>query len=106
MGIILKKANKDNYQLPKSYRIISLLNCLGKISEKVIASRLGYLAETTTLLDPSQIGGRTQKSAIDACLALTHEIQKAKKGKITTFLAIDIKGAFDHVAQNRLLEIY
>ena len=35
---------KRNYTLPKSYRIITLLNCLGKISEKILATRLAYFA--------------------------------------------------------------
>ena len=34
-GIILKKPNKEDYSIPKAYRIISLLNCLGKISERI-----------------------------------------------------------------------
>jgi len=36
--------------LPKSYKIISLLNYLGKISEKIIARRLVFLANTTNII--------------------------------------------------------
>jgi hypothetical protein len=50
IGIILKKQNKPDDSNPKAYRIISLLNCLGKTAEKIIVTRLGYLAETTDLL--------------------------------------------------------
>ncbi len=39
---ILKKSNKSNYIASKAYRIITLLNCLEKISEKIIVSRLSY----------------------------------------------------------------
>ena len=49
-GAILKKKNKPDYTAPKAYRIIAPLNCLGKISEKIIATRLSYLAETIDLL--------------------------------------------------------
>ena len=49
-GAILKKQNKPDYTAPKAYRIIALLNCLGKISEKIIATRLSYLAATSDLL--------------------------------------------------------
>ena len=58
-GVILKKPGKppENYSYPKGYRVISLLNCLGKVSERVLAQRLLYLAETTDLLHPSQMGG-------------------------------------------------
>ena len=33
-GDILKMQNKPDYTAPKAYRIIALLNCLGKISER------------------------------------------------------------------------
>ena len=107
VGIILKKQNRKA-TIPKSYRVISLLNCLGKIAEKIIASRLAYLAEIpeVNLLDSDQIGGRKQKSAIDAVLSLVHDIQLAKhEKKVTSVLFMDIKGAFDHVSANQLLKI-
>ena len=65
---ILKKPKKPNYLKPKVYRVISLLNCLGKVFERILAKRLSYLAKTTTLLHDSQIGSRLKKSAINAAL--------------------------------------
>jgi len=86
--------------------VISLLNCLGKVSERILAQRLGYLAETTSLLHPTQIGGRLGKSAIDAALLLTNEVESNQRTKHkTTTLLLDVKGAFDHVAKNQLLGI-
>ncbi len=35
--IILKKSDKSNYSISKTYRIITLLNCLDKVAEKIIA---------------------------------------------------------------------
>ena len=58
MRNILSKANKSNYTKPKAYRIISLLNYLGKILEKVITLKLAYLANTKELLNNTQIGDR------------------------------------------------
>lgn len=105
-GAVLKKPSKPDYSIPKAYRVISLLNCLGKVSERILAQRLGYLAETTPLLHPSQIGGRLQKSAIDAALILTNEVEQNRIAKHkTSTLFLDIKGAFDHVAKNQLLAI-
>ena len=52
-GIILKKPNKPDYSAPKAYRVIALLNCLGKVVERLMAKRLGALAEVTYLLHPS-----------------------------------------------------
>ena len=52
-GAVLKKPAKPDYLVLKAYRVISLLNCLGKISERILAQRLAYLAETTSLLHPT-----------------------------------------------------
>ena len=104
-GAILKKPGKPSYSVPKAYRIICLLNCLGKISEKIMATRLSYLAETTNMLHNEQMGGRKQRAAIDAALALTHDINKGfQQKKVVSTLFFDVKGAFDHVARPRLLD--
>lgn len=105
-GAILQKDNKEDYTIPKAYRIITLLNCLGKVAERIIAQRLSYLAETTNLIHKTQMGGRRNKSAIDAALLLTNEIQRNKKrGWKTSTLFMDVKGAYDHVAKYRLYTI-
>ena len=103
-GAILKKPGKPDYSQPKAYRVISLLNCLGKVSERIMARRLSYMAETTSLLDRSQIGGRMTMSAVDAAMLLTTEIQTNKQyGLTTSAVFLDVKGAFDHVSLNQLL---
>lgn len=105
-GFILKKPQKPDYSKPKAYRVISLLNCLGKVSERILARRLSHLAETTTLLHDSQIGSRLKKSAIDAALLLQNEVEINKANKLkTTTLFLDVKGAFDHVSKNRLIKV-
>jgi hypothetical protein len=79
---------------------------LGKILEKIITTRLTYYVEKYELLHNEQMGGRKQRSAIDAAMCLTHDIQKARnKGLKTTVLMLDIKGAFDNVWKPRLLEM-
>ena len=105
IGVILPKLNRD-MTLPKSYRVISLLNCLGKTAEKIVATRLSYFAATSDLLYQDQIGGRKQRSAVDAVLSLVHDVQLAKsKGLVTSALFLDVKGAFDHVSSSRLAHI-
>lgn len=104
-GAILPKPNKPDYKAVKAYRIVSLLNCLGKIAEKLIASRLAALCEDNELLYEDQIGGRKQRSAQDAIIALTHDVEMNwKKGHTTSALFLDVKGAFDNVSKVRLLE--
>ncbi len=64
-GIILKKPDKLNYSISKAYRIITLLNCLDKVAEKIIAVRLSYTAEINDkLLNFDQMKGRKQRSAM------------------------------------------
>ena len=90
--------------MPKAYRIITLLNCLGKVSEKIIATRLSFLEDS--ILDSEQTGGRRQRSAIDAVMSLTHDIQEANnKGKVLSCLLLDVKGAFDHVSIQQLVTV-
>ena len=50
IGIILKKQNRKA-TISKLYRVVSLLNYLGKVAEKIIATRLSHLAELMDLLD-------------------------------------------------------
>ena len=86
--------------------MISLLNYLGKVTEKIIATRLSFLTESTDLLNSNQIDDRRQKSAIDVVLSLVHNIQLAKhEKKITSILFMNIKGAFNHISGNQMLKI-
>ncbi len=72
--IILKKSDKLNYSISKTYRIITLLNCLEKVVEKIIAVQLSYTAEINDkLLNFDQIKDRKQRSAINAVLNLVHD---------------------------------
>src|SRR6202049_3495906 len=60
--------------------------------------------EKYNLLRKDQIGVQRQCSAIDATMALTHEIEQAKHAKeITTALFMDVSGAFDNVSKDCLL---
>jgi hypothetical protein len=84
--------------------VISLLNYLGKISERILAQRLAYLVETSGFLYNSQIKGRLKKSIINIVLLLTNEVEANKRLKHKTItLFLDIKRAFDHISKNRLL---
>src|SRR5271154_29236 len=103
-GIVIRKPNKASYILAKSYRIISLLNCLGKVVEKVAAELLSKLCERLELLYNGQFGSRKKRSSIDAVAKLIATVEQAwKHKKIAGALFIDIKGAFPNVDRPRLL---
>jgi len=107
MKIILKKSNKSNYSISKTYRIITLLNCLNKVAEKIIAVQLSYTAEINDkLLNFDQMRDRKQRSAIDAVLNLVHDAQMTKsRENMLICLLLDVKEVFDHVALKQLIKI-
>ena len=111
IGIILPKNGDRDTSDPRSYRVIALLNSLGKVLEKIYATRLSYLANTTELLHSSQLGGRKQRSTIDAAMLLVQYIEeqrlsrKVPSNTITSTIFLDIKGGFDHVAKEKLIGV-
>jgi len=102
-----KKSDKSNYSISKTYRIITLLNCLDKVAEKIIAMQLSYTAEINDkLLNFDQMRDRKQRSAIDAVLNLVHDAQMTKSQENTLIcLLLDVKEVFDHVALKQLVKI-
>src|SRR5947207_2195501 len=105
IDIVIRKLNKDDYSNSESYRLISLLNCLNKLAEKIIAERLIYFAETVDLLYFDQIDSRKQKSAIDAAISVLSDIDINKhKKKLTSILFMNVKEAFSNVNKSQLLE--
>ena len=60
--------------LIKSYRVICLLEYMGKILEKVVANELLRICEERSLLYPGQMGVRKNRSAVDAVVLLIYEV--------------------------------
>ena len=86
-----------------AYRVISLLNCLGKVVEK-IAEAISHHCEATKSLHPGQMGSRKQRSAIDAVACLKQRTYDSwKRQQLMGALFMDVKGAFDHVNPDRLV---
>jgi hypothetical protein len=104
-GILLRKPNKPDYSVVKAYRVISLLNCIDKVVEKVAAKAISNHCEATGALHPGQMGSRKQHSAIDAVACLIQEVHQAWGQKqLVGALFMDVKGAFDHVDVTRLVK--
>ena len=104
---VIPKPSRADYTLAKNFRPISLLECLGKLLEKVVV-KLIYRDMTKHLLVPtSQFGGRNASSALDAGLTLLHDIQSAHQAGLRTgILLFDIQGYFDHINHDRLVKIF
>ena len=72
--VIIPKPNKKTYDSPKSFRLIVLLNTLGKLIKKVISERLQFTMAANYFIYPSQLGGLKFKSILDVGVALMHII--------------------------------
>lgn len=87
----LPKPGLRSKHLPRSYRLIALLSCLGKALEKVIARRLSEIAIRTKLMSPIHFGAIARRSAVDAAATLTHDVERAwQDSEVLTALAFDI----------------
>ena len=75
-GILLEKGGKRDFGLVRSYRVISLLNCICKVVEKVMAQELSRYCEEYSKLYPGQMGDRKERLAIDAVATLVHTVQE------------------------------
>jgi len=101
--VVIPKPWKDDYLAAKLYRPISLIKCLSKLLEKVVAKRLLFNADKHSLLPTTQFGTRAFSCTIDAGLTLLHDVQThLKKGDCCAALLFDIKGFFDHVHRKRM----
>ena len=69
---MLRKPGKPDYTDLKAYRLITLLNTLGKALKTVVTKRVRFLAETYALLPHTQMGTRKQRS-VDIALHLLLE---------------------------------
>ena len=104
-----KKANvlvhkKNDKQLVKNYRPISLLPICGKIFERILYNfQLNFLNQND-LISPAQSGFKPGDSCINQLLSITHEIYHSmdEENEIRHVL-IDISNAFDMVWQKGIV---
>ncbi|KZL81062.1 reverse transcriptase, partial [Colletotrichum incanum] len=103
--IPLKKPGKDNYTLAKAWRPISLLATLGKVLESVVAERISHAVEFYGLLPTNHFGARKQRSAEQALLLLQEQIYTAWRGhRVLSLVSFDVKGAYNGVCKERLIQ--
>jgi hypothetical protein len=72
--VLLRKLKKEDYSDSKIYRLIALLNTLGKALKAVVTERIRFAAETHALLPDTQIGGRRIRSTETALQLITNKI--------------------------------
>ena len=101
------KPHKPDYGVATAYRPISLLECCGKLLEKIVASRVLHDASLHPILPSHQFGSRSHHCAVDATLAVVHTAQLAIKQKLAcSLLLFDIQGFFDNIHVERLCHLF
>jgi hypothetical protein len=89
---------------PANYRPISLLSCLGKLIERVVAQRLKRFLEAADRLAKHQSGFRPGRRTGDNLFFFTQKVTEAfNRGKKILSLYFDIEAAFDAVWHDGLI---
>jgi exonuclease III len=100
----IKKAGKDNYMKPGSYRPITISSYIGKLLEKIIDQRLRAFCEDSNIIDDEQEGFRSKRNTTRYLYKMVSRLDESKRKKLTTFLlCIDFSKAFDSVWINGLI---
>ena len=103
-GNIIPVYKKNEKNLIKNYRPISLLPICGKIFEKLIFDNLYNYIFSNNFISDKQSGYRRGDSTVKQLLSITHEIYKAfDQGNEIRAVFLDISKAFDTVWHSGLL---
>ena len=102
---VIPKVGRSDYKLPSSFRPISLLSTLGKVLEKIIQRRLVFLSDSHKWLSDRQHGFRHGHSTITALHEVVSRIEEGfSHGAYTSCLLLDIKGAFDNITHQGIID--
>ena len=102
--IFLRKAGKDSYAKPGSYRPICITAYIGKLMESIVARRIEQLLLDSNQTDPDQEGFSQLKNTIRYLNRLNLGIKVDKENYLTVLcLFIDFEKAFDSVWKKGLI---
>ena len=92
---MIPKPNKDS-RFAKNFRPISLLSCVGKVLERILANRISSFLEENNMFATSQSGFRRKRMTSEQLLRLSEECHSAfKNNKNTAAIFLDAEAAFD-----------
>ena len=96
--IFLRKPHKEDYNIAKSFRSITLTSYVGKLFERIIERRLRIDLEARGLIDDSQEGFKKRRGTGRCIYKLLNNIQNnIEQVKVATALFIDLEKAFDSI---------
>ncbi len=75
--IMLHKLGKPRYDVPKAYRLIALMNTMGKVLSAIVAEDLTYMCKRYSLLPDNHYGGCPGRCTTDVMHMLIHRIKVA-----------------------------
>ena len=102
LGTMIPKPEKDK-KITTNYRPISLLSCIGKLFEKIMANRMRRELENNNFFNQWQIGYRNKRCAMEHILRLADDaITALARGRVGAAVFIDVEKAFDSVLHNGL----
>ena len=102
--IPIKKQNKSIDSL-SGYRPISLLSCLSKTLEKIVARRLAWYLIEENKLSINQTAYKSNSSTIDALLTLDEYISNSlSSSNHISVISVDAEKAFDRVGIHTIIQ--
>jgi hypothetical protein len=104
--ITLKKIDKRNYTILKTYQSIALLNIIEKILEFIMSKKISWITKTHRLLFDTFMKYRKNRS-IETILKLfieqIHIVWKQKTNRMITLLNLNVTNVFDTMSHVKLI---
>jgi ribonuclease HI len=99
--LLLFQTSLDEGELPTQWKN----STLGKALESVVAERISHAVETFGLLPTNHFGARKKRSTEQALVLLQEHIYNAwRSRKVLSLISFDVKGAYNGVYKERLLQ--
>jgi Reverse transcriptase (RNA-dependent DNA polymerase) len=96
--VVIPKPGKSDYTVAKAYWPISLLECCGKLLEKVVAARFSWEVDHLSLIGNRQFGSQHCYSAPDTAFSLHYKAKTTiQHGRVGAVCLFDISRFFDHL---------
>jgi len=102
--IVLKKPSKPQYNVPKAYWPIVLMNTMSKVLSAIVAEDVIYMCEQYGLLPDHHFRGQPGQCTTNTMHLLVHRIKAAWwHHNMAAVLFLDVEGTFPNAVTSHLL---